>query len=181
LPDDESRLAFETLLTWEATRQYRADCVRELMPFAPLLVGDAGWKSIFRREKRPWFLHPEVSYYDGLPFIYPFSDINFNCTSKQMKGAVNQRVFDVPATGGFVLTDWREQMDQLFEPDREMVFYRTPQEIGELVHRYLKHPGDRKRVAKAGRRRVLGEHTWAHRVRTLLADMHDIYGIKHRI
>lgn len=179
LPDDESRLAFETLLTWEATRQYRADCVRELMPFTPLLVGDTGWKSLFRRETRPWFLHPEVSYYDGLPLIYPFSDINFNCTSKQMKGAVNQRVFDVPAAGGFVLTDWREQMEHLFDPDREMVFYRTPQEIGELVRRYLKHPADRKRVAEAGRRRVLGEHTWAHRVRTLLADMRDVYGIKH--
>lgn len=178
LSDNESRLAYETLLTWEATRQYRADCVRELLPFAPLIVGDAGWKTIFRRETRPWRLHPEVNYYEGLPLIYPFSDINFNCTSKQMKGAVNQRVFDVPAAGGFVLTDWREQMENLFEPGREMTFYRDFGEIGELTRYYLTHAAQRKRVAAAARARVLSEHTWTHRLRTLLAAMRDIYGIR---
>ena len=176
LPDDEGRLAFETLLTWEATRQYRAACVEQLLPFTPLIVGDKGWRYNFRHRDEPWHLHPEVTYYDGLPRIYPFSTINFNCTSKQMKGAVNQRIFDAPAAGGFVLTDWREQMEALFEPGREVISFREPGEVGDLVRYYLAHPAEREQVARAARRRVLAHHTWDHRVEEIVRVMREIYG-----
>lgn len=63
----------------------------------------------------------------------------------QMKGAVNQRVFDVPAAGAFVLTDWREQMDELFEPGKEIVCYREPGEVPELIRWWLAHPDARRR------------------------------------
>lgn len=176
LPDREGQLAYETLLTWEATRQYRADCVRRLLDFHPLIVGDAGWRVIFRRENRPWRWHETLNYYEELPRFYPLSAINFNATSVQMKGAVNQRVFDVPAAGAFVLTDWREQMDELFDPGTEMASYRHPDEVPDLVRRYLAHPAERQAVIQAGRRRVLGCHTWEHRLKTLLRTLRDVYG-----
>ncbi len=176
LTTDEERLAYETLLTWEATKQYRASCVQELLPFTPLIVGDSGWNTIFRHAEKTWKLHPEVNYYDELPLVYPFSAINFNCTSKQMKGAVNQRIFDAPAAGGFVLTDWREQMDNLFEQGKEVIAFHEPAEIGELVRYYLKNPKERRLVAEAARRRVLAEHTWDHRLLELARAMREIYG-----
>ena len=175
LPDNEARLAYETAVTWQATRLYRNECVRRLLPFRPLIVGDTGWKIEFRNEvPQPRYLG-ELSYYSQLPAFYGHSEINFNSTSKQMKGAVNQRVFDVPAAGAFVLTDWRPQMEQLFTPD-EMACYREPDEIPDLVRYYLSHPDERKRLAAAGRRRVLACHTWAHRLKTLLDEMRAIYG-----
>ncbi len=180
LPDAEARLAYETLLTWESTRQYRTDCVRRLFDVrpavTPLIVGDTGWNIAFRREKRPWRWHDALSYYDDLPRFYPLSEINFNTTSMQMKGAVNQRVFDVPAAGAFVLTDRRDQMDELFEPDKELVSYGDLDEIPELVRHYLDHPAERQRVVEAGRRRVLACHTWDARLRTLLARMKEVFG-----
>ena len=93
-----------------------------------------------------------------------------------MKGAVNQRVFDVPAAGAFVLTDWREQMDELFEPGVEMACYRHPDEVPELTRRYLAHPAEREALIRAGRRRVLACHTWDRRLQKLIAVMRDIYG-----
>ncbi len=181
LPTNEARLAYETAITWEATRQYRAACVTPLLSFDPLIVGDPGWSIIFRHASPPPRLHKELNYYEELPAFYPCSDINFNCTSKQMKGAVNQRVFDVPATGAFVLTDWREQMDILFEPDREIVCYRTSEEIPDLIRRYLENPRERIRVIQAARRRVLAEHTWEHRIKTLLEHMRSVYGTPARV
>lgn len=176
LPDDERRLAFETAVTWEATRQYRSRCVAQLLPFAPLIVGDKGWRTALRHASHPFRLHRELNYYTELPAFYALSEINFNCTSKQMKGAVNQRIFDVPAAGGFVLTDWREQMNALFEPEKEIIFYREPEEINGLISYYLKHPQSRKRTAEAARRRVLAEHGWEHRLRRLLECMRHVYG-----
>lgn len=175
LPDNERRLACETAITWEATRQYRARCVEQILPFTPLIAGDPGWRVIFRHAQPSPRLHPELAYYTELPAFYPLSDINFNCTSKQMKGAVNQRIFDAPAAGAFVLTDWRDQMDQLFEPGKQIVFYREPGEVPDLVRHYLAHPEERQRVAHAARQRVLAEHTWQHRLQTLLAHMREIF------
>lgn len=88
LPDNEAKLAYETAVTWQATRLYRNGCVRRLLPLRPLIVGDAGWQKVeFRHEPlQPRYLDA-LSYYTELPLFYGHSAINFNCTSKQMKGA----------------------------------------------------------------------------------------------
>lgn len=175
LPDNEARLAYETAITWQATCKYRAGCVQHLLPFKPLIVGDYGWNIVFRREKEHFRFLDSLNYYDELPKFYGFSKINFNCTSKQMKGAVNQRIFDVPATGSFVLTDWREQMEALFTSE-EMAFYRDPEEIPEQIQYYLSHTNIRETMVQKARKRVLQCHTWSQRLKQMLEIMKSVYG-----
>lgn len=177
LPDNEAKLAYETAITWQATRLYRNSCVARLLPFKPLIVGDDGWKVEFRHEKnQPRYMEP-ISYYDQLPAFYGNSAINFNCTSKQMKGAVNQRVFDIPASGAFVLTDWRPQMINLFADD-EMACFHEKEEIPELVSWYLEHPEARRKMTAKARKKVLAEHKWEDRLAAMLKDMREIYGTR---
>lgn len=176
LPDDENRLTYETMITWEATRQYRRSCVAATLPFNPLIVGDDGWLRTFDDEGEGWRWHDTLSYYDDLPDFYPLSEVNFNCTSKQMKGAVNQRIFDAPAAGAFVLTDQRDQMDALFEPGREIASYASPEEATDRIAYYLKHPEERQRIIAKARQRILAEHTYEHRLEALFTAMRDIYG-----
>ena len=176
LESTERKLAFETMITWEATRQYRDSCVEQILPFNPLILGDNGWEISFGSSAHKWRWHSEISYYDELPFFYPNSLINFNCTSKQMKGAVNQRVFDVPAAGAFLLTDWRKQMDRLFEPGKEVVFFEEPAEIPELVRFYLNNQGARDKIVNAARKRILAHHTYTLRLQEIIAHMRRIYG-----
>ncbi|MCR5813963.1 MAG: glycosyltransferase [Desulfovibrio sp.] len=174
LADNEAKLAYETAITWQATRLYRNALVARLLPFHPTIAGDAGWRIEFRKaSEKPRFL-PELNYYTELPIFYTCQDISFNCTSQQMKGAVNQRVFDCPASGGFVLTDWREQLEDLFTP-KEMVCYREADEIPDLVRYYLAHAKERQRFAQNARKRVLACHTWTHRLQSLLATMREVY------
>ncbi len=166
------RTAYETAVVWRATLGYRLDCVLRTLPFSPLIAGDPGWKELLAG-REGFRLHPEVGYYDDLPEFYPASDVNFNCTSVQMKGAVNQRVFDVPAAGAFLLTDRRAQLELLFEPGREIALYNSPDEVPELLARYLADKPERERLARAGRARVLAEHTYEHRLKTLLAALDE--------
>jgi spore maturation protein CgeB len=126
-------------------------------------------------EPKPWTYHHELNYYTDLPAFYPLSEINFNCTSKQMKGAVNQRVFDVPATSSFILTDWREQIENLFEPGKEVICYHSPQEAEELTGYYLGRPKEREAIARAARSRILSEHCYEHRMKSLIAIMRKNY------
>ncbi len=175
LPASTDRLAFELLLTWEATRQYRTRCVAGILPFSPVIAGDRHWAETFPGPSPPKRLLPPLDYYRDLPRFYPRSDISLNCTSMQMKGAVNQRVFDIPACGGFVLTDRREQLHQAFDPD-ETACYDHPDEIPSLVRHYLRHPASRRDITAKARARILAEHTYRHRLSTLLDAMRRRYG-----
>ena len=167
-------LAFETCVTWLSTLRYRLACVQGLLPFGPLIAGDAGWRQLLPAEG--WRAHHELSYYEELPGFYPRSEINFNCTSLQMKGAVNQRVFDVPAAGAFLLTDQRRQMEELFEPGVEVAVYAAPEDVPQAVQRWLDDPEGRDRLAQAGRKRVLAEHTYDHRLRALMDRVDRTFG-----
>lgn len=176
LGSTERQLAYETAVIWEATRRYRQECLTRLLPFTPLVVGDPGWRDSLDGEGRDWRYVPELAYYDQLPDFYPLSDINFNATSRQMKGAVNQRVFDVPSCRAFLLTDARAQMDSLFEPGREVAVYDDPAQLPELVARYLADAPAREAIARAGHRRVLAEHTYPMRLTQLFDVMRETFG-----
>jgi spore maturation protein CgeB len=158
----------EAALLWRATLEYRLGCVRELLPFKPVIYGDTGWRELLGNGVA---LRPEVNYYDELPQVYHATAINFNATSLQMKAAVNQRVFDAPAAGGFVLTDFREQLAELFEVGEEVACFGDPGEISDLVHYYLRHPEVREAMTVKARSRVLAEHTYRHRVAAMLDTM----------
>jgi spore maturation protein CgeB len=163
--DRQGRTDLEAALLWCATRDYRLACIRPLAPFAPVIYGDPGWGEL---TGPPVVLRPELNYYDELPGVYRAAAVNFNATSLQMKAAVNQRVFDVPAAGGFLVTDFREQLAECFDLGREMVCYQEPGEIPEVVRFYLRRPELRRKTVRRARRRVLAEHTYRHRVAALL-------------
>jgi|GEM_PF-464639 len=81
----------------------------------------------------------------------------------------NASVFYVAGCGGFqIADDSRQDLQNLFEPGKEIVVYRSLEELADLVSRYLKDGDERARIAEAGRRRALAEHTYAHRLRKVV-------------
>lgn len=87
-------------------------------------------------------------------------------------GGLNTRTFEVPACGAFLLTDYVSGMEELFSPGEEVVCYSSPDEVRSLVDHYLAHPEERARISQRGRERVLREHTYHHRMTTLLSALH---------
>jgi spore maturation protein CgeB len=166
--DRQGKSDLEAALLWRATLEYRLACIQELVPFEPVVYGDPGWRELLGNGCR---LRPEVNYYDELPQVYGHTAINFNATSLQMKAAVNQRVFDAPAAGGFVLTDFREQLAELFKVGEEVACFGEVGEIPDLVRFYLHHADVREKMTAKARSRVLAEHTYRHRVAAMLEVM----------
>lgn len=165
-----SKLDIEAAVIWKATQDYRFRLSRALIPLGLVIYGDSGWKRLIGKKGT---LRPKVEYFRELPDVYRGTDVNINCTSFQMKTAVNQRVFDVPACGGFLLSDYQEDMDRFFEVGKEAICYRTTEEAVSLVAYYLGNAGERKRIAEAARRRVLVEHTYEKRMAALVATMRE--------
>lgn len=81
--------------------------------------------------------------------------------------ASNMRLFEVTGGGSLLLTDWRENLPQLFEPDREVVTYRSAEECVEKAEWLLAHEGDRARIAAAGHARCLRDHSFDKRAARL--------------
>ena len=165
-------LGYETGVTWQATGSYRNGLVKLLKPFEPIIVGDRGWREILGAGFR---LHSELNYYSHLPFFYNLTTISFNATSRQMKQGVNQRVFDVPACKGLIITDWTKQLEDLMEPGQEIIAYRDGTEIPELIDRATRDREFHKRIAENGYHRVLSEHTYCHRLKQMIDTMKRNY------
>jgi hypothetical protein len=86
--------------------------------------------------------------------------------------ANNMRLFEATGAGALLLTDWKENLIDMFEPGKEVVAYRTPRECVELVGYYLEHEEARASIARNGQQRTLREHTYYQRMQELV----DIVG-----
>ena len=74
--------------------------------------------------------------------------------------ASNMRLFEATGVGSCLLTDWKSNLPELFEPDVEVVAYRDAEECVEKVRYLLGHEAERRRVAAAGQRRALRDHNF---------------------
>jgi spore maturation protein CgeB len=83
----------------------------------------------------------------------------------QIKG----RTFEVPGSGGFLLTDQVAHLEDYFELDRELGVFDSTDDLVERIGWWLEHPDERSAAAEAGYRRVLAEHTYDHRFEEIFA------------
>jgi hypothetical protein len=78
--------------------------------------------------------------------------------------ANNLRLFEATGVGTLLITDWKKNLHEMFEPGKEVVSYRTPQECAEMIQYYLKHDKEREAIARAGQQRTLRDHTYYKRM-----------------
>jgi spore maturation protein CgeB len=68
-----------------------------------------------------------------------------------------------------LLTQFSEELSLLYDEDKEIVKYKNEYEMIDKMKFYLKNNQQRKKIADAGHRRVLQEHTWEHRFNALFS------------
>ena len=69
--------------------------------------------------------------------------------------------------GGFVLTSYCEETAELFEEDKEIVMFRTPEELLEKVDYYLAHDRERRRIAERGFKKVMERYTYENKMQEI--------------
>ncbi|MFL6248756.1 MAG: glycosyltransferase [Thermoanaerobaculia bacterium] len=154
LPDRESRVE-EFFLRAAA-----------LLPGRQFLLGGSGWGD------KP--LPPSVRY---VGHVFTADHNAFNCTPRAVLNISRDsmasngwspatRVFEAAGAGACLITDWWEGIDFFLEPHREVLVAHDGAEVAELIGTL-----DAKRaneIGTAARKRVLAEHTYAHRARQVV-------------
>jgi len=159
--EPRERRHLELCLVYEGTRRMREAMARALTEEGLEVHGDVHWKGVHSLS------FGDVGYFDALAPFYRSTAININSTSIQMATAVNQRVFDCPAAGGFLITDAQQDLQDFFEIGTECVVYGSLDELKELAMRFRCDLAARKGIVENAQRRIVAEHTHAHRLAAL--------------
>jgi len=83
--------------------------------------------------------------------------------------ANNMRLYEATGVGTLLLTDAKSDLATLFEPGAEVATYGSEDELVDAVRHYLAHDEERNAIAKEGQARTLREHTYADRMKELVA------------
>lgn len=81
---------------------------------------------------------------------------------------VTPRVFEVPASGGFLLTNDIKQLHGLYRVGEEIMAYDDAGALEKLVKYFLSHDKERASVAEAGHIRAYHDHTYKKRLDSLI-------------
>jgi len=84
---------------------------------------------------------------------------------------VRLREFEAPMSGAFYLTEYLEEIGLHYEIGKEIVCFRSRDELISLSRHYLTHEEERERIRRAGEARARRDHTWTRRFEDLFAEL----------
>lgn len=112
---------------------------------------------------------PKVYFDTDMYKVFFSSRINLNLTLRSIETGVPQRVFDIMSVGGFAMSNYQEEMEELFVPDKEIVLFHNMDEMMDRAAYYLSHETERVRIAMAGYDRVRREYNYPESLKKMLA------------
>lgn len=90
--------------------------------------------------------------------------------------AANIRLFEATGVGTCLVTDWKPNLPDLFEPDREVVVFRSADEAVEKIEYLLDHECERQAIAQRGQSAALQRHNYLDRVREVAPVLREAIG-----
>lgn len=145
-----NRRYYEAMLAREITHRDRVGVLSELAKLYDVHLYTRSTKGIPEKVH----VHDPVDPYVAAPKVYHLSKINLNITLRSIETGTPLRIFDVMSVGGFMMSNYQRELDELFVVDKEIVLYESMDELKEKVKYYLKHEDKRRRIAVAGYEKV---------------------------
>jgi spore maturation protein CgeB len=129
-------------------------------------LSDAGLPLTISGQERKWrrSLRPDVFdkvymygelYGDAYREAIWRSKINLSFLTRSNQDEYTQKTFEIAGCGEFMIVERSEGHTSRFKEDEEAVFFSTPEELIEKIHRYLPDEAARRRIGVAGRERAL--------------------------
>jgi hypothetical protein len=147
--------------------RHRVELLRAIAAVAALQIRGPGWASDSLPIAGGKTLGPEFARaVAGADIVL---GVNAFAEQAMYRASASNRMWKVFGCRGFYLGPWVEDIDHFAGDGEHCVWYRSTEQAVDLVRRYLADPDARRRISAAGHRHALAHHTYAHRLRLLLA------------
>lgn len=113
-------------------------------------------------------VHGPVDYYKQMPYIFKLSDINLNISLKSIRTGIPLRCVDVLGCGGFLLSNYQEELVQYLEVGKDCEVYGSFEEMYEKAAFYTKHEELRKQIARNGFMKAQEIFTFKNRIEQMI-------------
>ena len=163
--------------------QYRANVVfagsatprRERLLSGLVEFGLAVWGPGWRKTALRDYCRGEVRSTEEYVKAYAGASVAINIHHVAVEGdpreaSCNQRLFELAAMGAAQVVDDRGDLERAFHADKEVYVFRDAADLRVSVRELLENPAEAERLGGAARARALRDHTYMHRLRTLLLD-----------
>lgn len=114
-------------------------------------------------------VHEGVSTLKEMPFVFRQSKINLNCTMRSIQTGIPQRIWDVLACRGFLITNNQPEIHEYFTVGKHLETYDSDEELLEKINYYLTHDDEREKIANAGYEEVVAKHDILQRIISIIA------------
>lgn len=108
-----------------------------------------------------------IDYEIGMNKVFKASKINFNITLPSIHTGVPLRVMDILGNGGFLLTNYQQDLFELLQPDVDFVYFASKEEALSKIAYYLEHEDERRQIANHAGETMRAQFDYKNR----LADM----------
>ena len=111
----------------------------------------------------------------GLDMLQTLSDskVTLNVHGYGVRTAANIRLFEATGAGTCLLTDWKDDLPDVFEPNKEIVAFSSHDECAERLRYLLDHDGERRSIAAAGQERCLRDHNIGNHIVAFANEVSD--------
>ena len=100
-----------------------------------------------------------VDYVTEMPKVFAISKINLNPSLRIIQTGIPLRAFDIMGAGGFLLSNYQEELVEYFMNEEDMVIYESMEDALAKIEFYLSHEDLRSKIATNGRRKTLENHS----------------------
>ena len=114
-------------------------------------------------------IRPRVNTLGEMPKIFNLSKINLNMTMRPIETGLPLRCFDILGCGGFLMTNYQSELEDMFVIGRDLEAYSSLEELVDKCAYYLSHEDERAAIASSGYERVKNAHTHIHRMKEMLS------------
>ena len=112
---------------------------------------------------------PGIDYIKEMPWVFACSKINLNPSLRIIQTGIPLRAFDIMGAGGFLLSNYQEELLIYFENEKEVVVYESMEDAIDKINFYLSHEDLRAKIAENGRIKTLEEHSLQDRFERIIA------------
>lgn len=162
--EDHGEYKYQLLFIGKSRGVYRK-ILSDLIPTShQLTVFGSGW------DQYPVNEYVAANFLDRSLVAQAYHDaeivLNDHWDDMRSSGIISNRIFDVFAAGGFVISDYMPEIHEIFRD--ACVTYQTREELAKKIDYYLAHPAERAKLIQKGREIVRSNHTFRHRINTII-------------